>query len=75
MLARILVPLQYLYLCWRAEKLAIKAGRKGPGHVRAMARAEAASASVETLQIRFREITYKIDNRRRNALARSHMAS
>lgn len=75
MLSRLLVPLQYLYLCWRAERLVAKAGVKGAGHPRAMARAEAAAAGVETLQIRFRHVTDWVDARRQRDAMRSQLSA
>jgi hypothetical protein len=75
MLSRLLVPLQYLYLCWRAEKLAEKAGTVGPGHVRAMERAEAAAAGVETLQIRFQEVTDWVDAKRHRDAMRAQLSA
>ncbi len=75
MLSRLLVPLQYLYLCWRTEQLAAKAGRMGPGHARAMQRAEAAAEGVETLQIRFPQVTDWVDARRHRDALRAHLSA
>lgn len=71
MLARILVPLQYLYLFWFAEMMIARAYASGPGHIKAIRRAERAVVQVEDLQQRFPEITDWIDDRRQRDAIRN----
>lgn len=80
MLSPLLVPLQYLYLSWRAERLtarAADAGKAGRGraHVSLMRRAETAIARVETLQVRFPSVTDWVDERRRRGAMRARLAA
>ena len=75
MLARILVPLQYLYLFWFAEKMIARAYKSGPGHVKAIRRAERAVVQVEDLQQRFPEVTDWIDDRRQRDAIRNRKSS
>jgi len=75
MLARILVPLQYLYFFWLAEKKIALAYKSGPGHLKALRRAERAVVQVEDLQQRFPEVTDWIDDRRQRDAIRNRASS
>lgn len=80
MLSPLLVPLQYLYLTWRAESLTVKAGKAGKAgrdraHVSLMRRAENAIARVETLQVRFPSVTDWVDERSRRGAMRARLAA
>lgn len=73
----ILVPLQYLFLLWKAEKELGKAAAKAePGaHARAVRRSMSAVERVETMQMRFPAVTDRIDTvRRRNLMQESYKA-
>lgn len=71
MLDRILVPLQYLYFFWLAEKKIARAYASGPGHTKAICRAERAVVQVEDLQQRFPAVTDWIDDRRQRDAIRN----
>lgn len=75
MLARILVPLQYLYLFWFAEKMIARANASGPGHEKEIRRAERAVVAVEDLQQRFPDVTDWIDDRRQRDAIRKRNRS
>lgn len=73
----ILVPLQYLFLRWKAEKeLQKAAAEKNPGaHARAVRRSMAATVSVELMQSRFPAVTDRIDAiRNRDVIQESYKA-
>ncbi len=63
----ILVPLQYLFLRWQADRLLQKtAAEKNPGaHSRAVRRSLRAVEKVEIMQMRFPAVTDRLDEMRR----------
>jgi hypothetical protein len=72
-----LVPLQYLFLRWKAEKELQKAKtEKNPGaHARAVRRSMAATVRVELMQMRFPDVTDRIDTiRNRDVVQESYKA-
>lgn len=72
-----LVPLQYLFLRWKAEKELHKAAtEKRPGaHARAVRRSMAATIRVEVMQMRFPKVTDRIDEmRHRDMVQESYKA-
>lgn len=70
MIAWLLVPLQYLFLRWRAENLLGRAQKaRGRAHGRLMDRGRAALAQVEAMQKRFPAVTERMDeSKRRKAM-------
>jgi len=76
MLAWLIVPLQYLFMRWRAENLLGRAQKAtGFQHGRLLNRSRKAVEEVEKMQLRFPGVTERLDNvTRRNAL-RQHISS
>jgi hypothetical protein len=73
----ILVPLQYMFLRWKAEKLQAKASSSKEAHVhaRALRGAMKATEAVELMQARFPKVTDRIDEmRRRDLIQESYKA-
>ncbi|AXK44102.1 hypothetical protein [Erythrobacter aureus] len=59
----ILVPLQYLYLIWRAQANIAKANAAAgkPNHNRLLKKAVKAINACESMQVQFPEVTNRID--------------
>lgn len=71
----ILVPLQYLFLIWRAKRYMALAERHGAGpkHARYIKKAVDATVDCEAMQIRFPAVTHWIDLRRTEEAFRFQM--
>lgn len=70
----LLVPLQYLFSTWRAEKAMAEAfaAAESPKHRSLLKRAQRYQEEVESLQVRFPDVTNKVDGiRQRDALRAS----
>ena len=76
MIAWLLVPLQYLFLRWRAENLVGRAhAARGRDHRRLVRRACRAIQRVEEAQLRFPAVVDRIDRAIRRDALRAHVAS
>lgn len=76
MIAWLLVPLQYLFMRWRAENILGRAQKaKGYSHGRLMDRGRKAVAAVEAMQLRFPAVTDRIDEKLRRHAQRERIAS
>lgn len=74
----LLVPLQYLFAYWRAERLLAIAGRSAgqpARHSRYLSRAQGAVREVELLQMRFPAVTSWIDAKRRRSALEAKLSS
>ncbi len=76
-MAWILVPLQYLFLIWRAEKLLAETQKSAnsPAHRNKLAKAQEAVVKVEILQKRFPSVTDWVDVRRRRDALRNQISA
>ena len=76
-MAWILVPLQYLFLIWRAEKLLAETQKSAnlPAHRAKLAKSQEAVVKVEILQKRFPAVTDWVDVRRRRDALRNQISA
>lgn len=69
------VPLHYLYLIWRAKSLTEQADAAfaKPSHAKLLQKAAKATLKCEKMQIRFPDITTRIDIKRQTNAMRKDM--